>query len=250
MRIFLLALVLLFTASAYSQATTWIPIVIEDGMDTEYLAYEKNWMKINQALIDAGYRTGWSVWKRTPKEGDDGWAQYYVVVGNNDQNQLSQDEWPSFIQDALGKNQRTVAKMMDSSVIVSEARPILLSWVGGTVYAGPSIKPGDKMYFHYMTQQNDNFESLELNVWRPIAEDQIVEGIRKFWGLAKVTEKSENFPGDATHVAFNIMNGDTFSQTQSSTPNWDYNTTQLMNLVQNSREMLEAEELTCIYIIN
>ncbi|GIS00291.1 MAG: hypothetical protein CM15mP102_11110 [Flavobacteriales bacterium] len=46
------------------------------------------------------------------------------------------------------------------------------------------------------------------------------------------------------------MNGDTFSQTQSSTPNWDYNTTQLMNLVQNSREMLEAEELTCIYIIN
>ena len=105
MRNLLLALVLLFTASAYSQSTTWIPIVIEDGKDTEYLAYEKNWMKINQALIDAGYRTGWSVWKRTPKEGDDGWAQYYVVVGNNDEKQLSQDEWPSFIQDALGRNQ-------------------------------------------------------------------------------------------------------------------------------------------------
>ena len=36
------------------------------------------------------------------EEGDDGWAQYYVVVGNNDEKQLSQDEWPSFIQDALG----------------------------------------------------------------------------------------------------------------------------------------------------
>ena len=55
-------------------------IVIEDGKDMEYLAFEKNWMSINKALIDAGYRTGWSVWKRTPKEGDDGWAQYYVVV--------------------------------------------------------------------------------------------------------------------------------------------------------------------------
>ena len=32
------------------------------------------------------------------------------------------------------------------------------------------------------------------------------------------------------------MNGDTFSQTQNSTPNWDYETTQLMGLVQESRE--------------
>ena len=44
-----------------------------------------------------------------------------------------------------------------------------------------------------MTQKNENFEDLELNVWKPIAEEQILEGIRKFWGLAKVDNKSENF---------------------------------------------------------
>ena len=31
---------------------------------------------------------------------DDGWAQYYVVVGNNDEKQLSQDEWAPFMQKA------------------------------------------------------------------------------------------------------------------------------------------------------
>ena len=41
--------------------------------------------------------------KRTPKEGDDGWAQYYVVVGNNDEKQLSQEEWAPFMQKALRK---------------------------------------------------------------------------------------------------------------------------------------------------
>ncbi|MFL2707355.1 MAG: hypothetical protein ACJ0FW_00655 [Gammaproteobacteria bacterium] len=250
MKKFLLILIMFFSITTYSQSTSWIPIVIEEGKDMEYLAFEKNWMSINQALIDAGYRTGWSVWKRTPKDGDDGWAQYYVVVGNNDEKILSQDEWPSFMQKALGKSQRAISKMMDGSGIVSEGRTLQLSWVGGTVYAGESIKPGDKMYFHYMTKKNDDFENLELNVWKPIAEEQIVDGIRKFWGLAEVTSKSENFPGDATHVAFNIMNGDTFSQTQNSTAEFDFSTMQLMGLMQESREMLEAEELTCIYIIN
>lgn len=250
MKNLLLTFLMFMTLNTFSQSTTWIPIVIEDGKDMEYLSFEKNWMSINKALIDAGYRTGWSVWKRTPKEGDDGWAQYYVVVGNNDEKQLSQDEWAPFMQKALGKSQRAISKMMDGSGIVAEARPLQISWVGGTIYAGSSIKPGDKMYFHYMTQKNENFEDLELNVWKPIAEEQILEGIRKFWGLAKVDNKSDNFPGDATHIAFNIMNGDTFSQTQNTTPNWDYETTQLMGLVQESREMLDAEELTCIYILN
>ena len=46
------------------------------------------------------------------------------------------------------------------------------------------------------------------------------------------------------------MNGDTFSQTQDSYTNWDFETTQLMSLVQDSRDMLDAEELTLIYIAN
>ena len=243
-------LFLLAPAVTLAQYVTAEFVVLNDGTDSDYNQLEKVWKVYHQKSVDSAEKLGWSVWKRTPKEGDDGWAQYYVVVGNNDEKQLSQDEWAPFMQKALGKSQRAISKMMDGSGIVAEARPLQISWVGGTIYAGSSIKPGDKMYFHYMTQKNENFEDLELNVWKPIAEEQILEGIRKFWGLAKVDNKSENFPGDATHIAFNIMNGDTFSQTQNTTPNWDYETTQLMGLVQESREMLDAEELTCIYILN
>ena len=111
----------------------------------------------NKALIDAGYRTGWSEWKRTPKEGDDGWAQYYALNGNNDEKQLSQDEWAP-LQKALGKSQRAISKMMDGSELLL-ARPLQISgW--RTIYAGSSIKPGDKMYFHYMTQKMKNLKIL------------------------------------------------------------------------------------------
>ena len=250
MKNLLLTFLVFATLTTYSQSSTWIPVVIEEGKDMEYLAFEKNWMSINEALIDAGYRTGWSVWKRTPKEGDEGWAQYYVVVGNNDEKQLSQDEWGPFMQKALGKSQRAISKMMNGSGIIAEARPLQISWVGGTVYAGESIKPGDKMYFHYMIKKNENFEKFELDVWKPFADEQIVEGIRKFWGLAEITSKSENFPGDATHIAFNIMNGDTFAQTQNSATEFNFSTIQLFGLMQESREIYDAEELTCVYILN
>ena len=80
MKNLLLTFLMFVTLNTFSQSSTWIPIVIEDGKDMEYLAFEKNWMSINKALIDAGYRTGWSVWKRTPKEGDDGWAQYLSLI--------------------------------------------------------------------------------------------------------------------------------------------------------------------------
>ena len=250
MKNLLLTFLVFATLTTYSQSSTWIPVVIEEGKDMEYLAFEKNWMSINEALMDAGYRTGWSVWKRTPKEGDEGWAQYYVVVGNNDEKQLSQDEWGPFMQKALGKSQRAISKMMNGSGIIAEARPLQISWVGGTVYAGESIKPGDKMYFHYMIKKNENFEKFELDVWKPFADEQIVEGIRKFWGLAEIKSKSENFPGDATHIAFNIMNGDTFAQTQNSTTEFDFSTIQLFGLMSESREIYDAEELTCVYILN
>lgn len=244
-------LTLLFSTNLISQSTQWLPMVINEGKDAEYLELEKNWMQINQALIDDGYINNWSVWKRTPKEGDDGWAQYFVIIGNNDEMSFDSNEFNSYLRQVFkGKSQRAIQKMISTDVIFSERRNLLLNWVGATIYSGSALVPGDKMYFHYMTQKNDNFEDLEMNVWKPIADGQILDGIRKFWGLAKIDQKSENFTGIYTHLAINIMNGDTFSQTQDSYTNWDFETTQLMSLVQDSRDMLDAEELTLIYIAN
>ena len=48
-------LTLLFSTNLISQSTQWLPMVINEGKDAEYLELEKNWMQINQALIDDGY---------------------------------------------------------------------------------------------------------------------------------------------------------------------------------------------------
>ena len=56
-------LTLLFSTNLISQSTQWLPMVINEGKDAEYLELEKNWMQINQALIDDGYINNWSVWK-------------------------------------------------------------------------------------------------------------------------------------------------------------------------------------------
>ena len=70
---------LFICSMTYAQSTAMIAILLEDGKEAEYLAQEKNWNIAAQAMVDAGMIEQWSVWKRTPREGDENWAQYYVV---------------------------------------------------------------------------------------------------------------------------------------------------------------------------
>ena len=111
-------LTLLFSTNLISQSTQWLPMVINEGKDAEYLELEKNWMQINQALIDDGYINNWSVWKRTPKEGDDGWAQYFVIIGNNDEMSFDSNEFNSYLRQVFkGKSQRAIQKMISTDGI-------------------------------------------------------------------------------------------------------------------------------------
>ena len=55
-----------------------IALVLKEGKETEYLAKEKNWNKAAQAMVDAGMIAQWSVWKRTPRDGDEERADYYL----------------------------------------------------------------------------------------------------------------------------------------------------------------------------
>ena len=44
---------------------------LNDGAEEDYLKLEKFWSGIHQEAVDQGLQTGWSVWKRTPQEGDE-----------------------------------------------------------------------------------------------------------------------------------------------------------------------------------
>ena len=81
---------------SYSQSTAMIVILLEDGKESEYLEKEKNMNIAAQAMVDAGLIAQWSVWKRTPREGDDNWAHYYVfrrTTKVQDDNPQNWDNW-------------------------------------------------------------------------------------------------------------------------------------------------------------
>lgn len=68
----LLLITFLFSVLTTSaQTTTMIAVVLENGKEQEYLNYEKNWNKAAQQMVKDDLITQWSVWKRTPRDGDD-----------------------------------------------------------------------------------------------------------------------------------------------------------------------------------
>ena len=97
---------------AYSQSTAMIAILLEDGKESEYLAIEKNWNIAAQAMVDAGMIAQWSVWKRTPREGDENWAQYYVfrrTTKAQDNNPQNFDNWEEVASKAFkGKSKKKI----------------------------------------------------------------------------------------------------------------------------------------------
>ena len=141
--------------------------------------------------------------------------------------------------------------MLGFDGIFKDRRERQYKFVTATGWRGLEWEIGDKGYFHFMTQKNDDFVDYERAVWKPIAQQQILDGYRKFWGLAEIINKDENttkLETGFTHIAFNHMTK------KSMPPDTNYNIIEdeflrqkAIEGLQNSREMLPSEELTLIY---
>ena len=83
MKKLLFALTFIIGLNSYGQSTVMLAMALEDGKEDAYLKMEKNWQTLNEAAVDKGIITQWSVWKRTPREGDEGWAEYFVMIRSN-----------------------------------------------------------------------------------------------------------------------------------------------------------------------
>jgi hypothetical protein len=236
----------------YSQSTAMIAIVLEEGKESQYLDQEKNWNIASQALVDAGIIAQWSVWKRTARKGDENWAHYYVfrrTTADQDSNPQNWDNFQDIIYKAFnGKSKKKIDKMLSMEGLFKDRRERQFKWVSATGWLGLEWEIGDKAYFHFMKQKNDDFVKYEDQLWKPIAQQEILDGYRKFWGLGKIISKDE--PTKAlntghTHIAFNFM---TKKQNKPAMeiPE-DFLTQKAWEGLSNSREMLPAEELTLIY---
>ena len=82
--------------------------------------------------------------------------------------------------------------MLSSEGIVKENRSRTFKFVASTGWRGLEWKIGDKAYFHFMTQKNEDFINYENAVWKPIANQQILDGYRKFWGLGEIIDTNDN----------------------------------------------------------
>ena len=243
---------LLVSFLAFSQTTVMIAHVLEEGKESEYLAKEKNMNIAAQALVDAGFFEQWSVWKRTPREGDDNWAHYYVfrrTTAAQDSEPQNWENWKEIIYKAFkGKSQKSIDKMLSMDGLFKDRRERKYKWVSATGWLGLEWEIGDKGYFHFMKQNNDDFVKYEDQLWKPIAQKQILDGYRKFWGLAEIISKDEQTKAlntGHTHIAFNFMTK------KENIPNpemgGDFLNQKAWEGLQESREILPAEELTLVY---
>ena len=235
---------------SYAQSTTMLAKLLEDGKEESYLKLEENWQKVNEALVADGYITQWSVWKRTPRANDEGWAQYFVMIRRNaKQDKMDQNNWEKAAAKAFkGKSKKAINRMLSNEGIVKEMRSRTYKVVSSTGWRGLEWEIGDKAYFHYMTQKNEDFVAYETAVWKPIAQQQILDGYIKYWGLSELigsNDVTKALESTSTHIAFNFP-----TKKENNTefkPAEDFLGKKAWNALLDSREMLPAEELTLIY---
>jgi len=157
MKKFIISSFLLISYLSFGQSTAMIAVVLEDGKESEYLATEKNWNIAAQAMVDAGMIAQWSVWKRTPRKGDENWAQYYIfrrTTAEQDANPKNYDKlWDVVYKAFKGKSKKQIDNMLGFKGIFKDRRERQFKWVSATGWLGLEWEIGDKCNFHFMTQK-------------------------------------------------------------------------------------------------
>ena len=172
-----------------------------------------------------------------------------MIRRNAKQDKMDQNNWEEVAKKVFkGKSKKAINKMLSNEGIVKEMRSRTYKVVTTTGWRGLEWEIGDKSSFHYMTQKNADFIAYETAVWKPIAQQQILDGYIKYWGVSELigsNDVTKALESTATHIAFNF-------------PTKNENTTELKladdflgqkawSALLDSREMLPAEELTLIY---
>ena len=251
MKKILLLLNVLFSFSVNAQTVMWA-IDLKDGAEDDYLKLEEFYSEIHKEGLKQGLRSGWSVWKRTPQEGDEANQAEYVIFDNFSSTEQMEGNGTSNEELAQiaykGKmSKRAITKMLETTGSYSrERRTYVLEAVDYTILSGGNIKPGDKATINLMTKKTDDFESYESEIWKPIAEKNIMKGSLRQWVLAKVTDRSENAWSEFTHLAWNLRGNPDIEGQELSGFIWE----KLWEGIESSRDMQDANEFTCVFAVN
>ncbi len=246
-------LLLLFTIvlsfSLNSQYARMIAVDLKEGGGKEYLELEKFWSQVHEKAVEKGLHNGWSIWKRTPKASDqESAAEYFIFESYSSLEQFEDGYNPQelALEAYKGKmSRRAINKYFNNSDYDAEnaRRSYILEGVSATILAGGNAKVGDVATINVMSKKTDDFEDYEVNIWKPVAEDNILKGNIRQWILAKVVDKSDN-AYDWSHMAWNLRT-DSNEYDVPSGFEWD----KMWEGINSSRDMMDSTELTLVYVV-
>ena len=249
MKNLLLTLTLLFSFSLSAQYAVMSAVDLNDGGEQEYLALEEFFSAINKEAVKQGLQTGQYVYKRTPKEGDEANApEYFIFNTYSSMEQMQQGiNWQDLaLKVYKGKmSKRAIMRMFDNSRYNAEKerRSYVFKVVDATIRAGGALRVGDKGTINLMNKKSDDFESYESEVWKPVAEKNILLGNLRHWVLVEAIDRSENAYDGWTHMVWNLGVENQGEWDVPSGFKWN----KLWEGIESSRDMADATELTCVY---
>tara|TARA_Y100001970_G_C13952854_1_gene709148 strand:- start:3 stop:764 length:762 start_codon:yes stop_codon:yes gene_type:complete len=249
MKNLILTLSLLFSFSLSAQYAVMSAVDLNEGGEQEYLALEEFFSAINKEAVKQGLQTGQYVYKRTPKEGDEANApEYFIFNTYSSMEQMQQGiNWQELaLKVYKGKmSKRAITRMLDNSRYNAEKerRSYVFQVVDATIRAGGAVKVGDKGTINLMNKKSDDFEKYESEVWKPVAEKNILLGNLRHWVLVEAIDRSENAYDGWTHMVWNLGVKNQGGWDVPSGFKWD----KLWEGIESSRDMADSTELTCVY---
>lgn len=213
MKNILSTLAILFSVSmAFSQIAVMDVIQIKEGMESDYESIEAFISPIQKEAINQGRKLGWYVMKRQSggdlsKVEEKGIGDYVLVNIYKDQEQRDADKWSDYLEMAKkiyrGKMSRSkLTKKFNSAINPrKDTRTYILENI---YYTKPGeTKIGDVFFIWPAEQLKDDYEQFEMEIFRPMWEERILEGSHLSWSFNRVIDRSENAYQNISHIIFN-----------------------------------------------
>ena len=259
MKKILLLISVLFFNFTFAQYASGSFIVLNEGMEEDYLMTEKLWQVYHKKSVKDGHKNHWSIWKvdvtnYEDKIEEDRFPDYFILEGYNTLDDLTAEsdryspeglkEISNYIKSKMkGKmSSRAIDKILSKSVR-KETRMYHHQFLAATPFTGGGLKVGDKMTIAPMQQLQDDYEDFETNFYKDLFNERVMNGDHRWWGFSKVINRNDNALTISTHTAWNMF-------IDGKQPVWpeDFVSRKIMEITPQARKMYNPIQLTLVYV--
>tara|TARA_B100001109_G_scaffold248392_1_gene239159 strand:- start:1298 stop:2122 length:825 start_codon:yes stop_codon:yes gene_type:complete len=250
---------ILFSINSYSQYASGSFIVLNDGMEEEYIKTEKLWHVYHKKSVKDGHKNLWSIWKVDVTNYDDKiekdrFPDYFILEGYDTLDDLTAEseryspegfkEISNYIKSKMkGKmSSRAIDKIL-SKPVRKETRMYHHQFLASTPFTGGGLKVGDKMTIAPMQQLQDDYEDFETNFYKDLFSKRVMNGDHRWWGFSKIINRNDNALNISTHTAWNM-----FIEGKNMEMPEDFSSRKIMEITPKARKMYNPIQLTLVFV--